>query len=77
MPARFASPVLRPDLDRADVPQLLDGPFDFCFCGQRIDRDHSLAKELQKNQPGDTVQLKVMSEGEEKIIEATLAELED
>lgn len=45
--------------------------------GQRIDRDHSLAKELQKHIPGDIVTLKVLSQGDEKIIKATLAELED
>ncbi|MFZ6036385.1 MAG: S1C family serine protease [Patescibacteria group bacterium] len=41
---------------------------------QVIDEDHSLAHELQKYKPGDTITLKVLSKGEEKIITATLAE---
>lgn len=45
--------------------------------GVEIDADHSLAHELQKNQPGDTVMLKVLSKGDEKTISATLEELEN
>lgn len=41
---------------------------------QVIDEDHSLAHELQKYKPGDTITLKVLSKGEEKTISATLAE---
>jgi len=45
--------------------------------GQQIDRSHSLARQLQKYNPGDTVTLKVLHDGDEKIVEATLAEIED
>lgn len=45
--------------------------------GQRIDIGHSLVRQLQKYDPGDTVTLKVLHDGEEKIVEATLAEVED
>ncbi len=44
------------------------------FNGQRIDQDHSLAKEIQKYNPGDEVTLKVLSKGKEKTIKVTLAE---
>lgn len=45
--------------------------------GQLIDRDHSLARELQKYNPDDTVNLIILHDGEEATVEATLAELED
>ncbi len=45
--------------------------------GVQIDTDHSLAHELQKNQPGDTVTLKILSKGDEKTISATLEELDN
>ncbi|MBU0598474.1 trypsin-like peptidase domain-containing protein [Patescibacteria group bacterium] len=45
--------------------------------GQRIDKDHSLAKQLQKYNPDDTVNLKVLQKGEEKTLQVTLAEVGD
>jgi len=42
--------------------------------GQRIDTDHSLARQLQKYSPGDTVTLLIMHDGEQKTIQATLEE---
>lgn len=41
---------------------------------QKIDETHTLAKEIQKYKPGDTVELKVLSKGKEKIVKVTLEE---
>ena len=42
--------------------------------GERIDADHSLAKQIQQFSPDDTVTLKVLHDGQEKEVQATLAE---
>lgn len=44
------------------------------FNGERITKDNSLAKLIQKRNPGDTVVLKIFREGEEKTISATLGQ---
>ncbi|MEK7518816.1 MAG: trypsin-like peptidase domain-containing protein [Patescibacteria group bacterium] len=43
--------------------------------GVKLDTEHSLAGEIQKHAPGDTITLKVLSKGKEKSVTATLAEL--
>jgi len=42
--------------------------------GERITPENSLAKIIQQYNPGDTVVLKVLREGEEKTLNATLGE---
>jgi len=42
--------------------------------GERITQENSLAKIIQQHNPGDTVVLKVLREGAEKILNATLGE---
>ncbi len=42
--------------------------------GVKLDDDHSLAGQIQKHVPGDTISLKVLSKGEEKTIRTTLEE---
>lgn len=44
--------------------------------GQIIDVGHSLVRHLQKYNPGDKITLKVLHDGEEKTVEAILAEVE-
>ena len=61
----------------ADKAGLVENDIILEINGQPIDRDHSLAKQLQKYSPGDTVSLKILHKGEEKTVQATLAELED
>ncbi|MGC9048970.1 MAG: S1C family serine protease [Patescibacteria group bacterium] len=41
---------------------------------QKIDEQHTLAKEIQKYKPGDEVELKVLSKGKEKTVKVTLEE---
>lgn len=61
----------------ADIAGLEENDIILEVNGQKIDSDHSLARQLQKYDPDDTVTLKVSHDGKEKIIEATLAEVED
>jgi len=42
--------------------------------GQRITQENSLAKIIQQYDPGDTVVLKVLRDGQKKILNATLGE---
>ncbi|MDP2789949.1 MAG: trypsin-like peptidase domain-containing protein [bacterium] len=42
--------------------------------GVKLDTEHSLAGEIQKRAPGDTITLKVLSKGQEKTVTATLEE---
>jgi len=42
--------------------------------GQKIDEDHSLARMMRKYKPGDTVTLKILHDGKEKTVQATLEE---
>lgn len=41
----------------------------------KLDAEHSLAGEIQKRAPGDSITLKVLSKGKEKAVSATLEEL--
>jgi len=61
----------------ADIAGLEENDIILEVNGQQIDSDHSLARQLQKYDPDDTVTLKILHDGEEKTIEATLAEVED
>jgi len=61
----------------ADIAGLEENDIILEVNGQRIDSDHSLARQLQKYDPDDTVTLKISHDGEEKTIEATLAEVDD
>lgn len=45
--------------------------------GQKIDLDHSLAKEIAKYNPGDKIQAKIMHDGKEKTVEITLEEYKE
>ncbi len=47
------------------------------FGGQKITLENSLAKIIQKYNPGDTVALKILREGEEKTLEVVLGELNE
>ena len=53
---------------------ILEGDIILEFNGERITKDNSLAKLIQKRNPGDIVVLKILREGEEKILSATLGE---
>lgn len=44
------------------------------FDGQRIEAEHSLALLIRGKRVGDRVRIKVLSKGEEKVVEATLGE---
>ena len=56
-------------LERDDI--LID------FNGEKVTVDNSLAKIIQRHSPGDRVILKVLRDGEEKTLFATLGERED
>jgi len=58
----------------ADKAGLVENDIILEINGQKIDEDHTLAKEIQKYQPGQTVQLKVLHRGEEKMVNVNLAE---
>lgn len=51
---------------------VLEGDIILEFNGERVTKDNSLAKLIQKRNPGDTVVLKILRNGEEKILSATL-----
>jgi serine protease Do len=58
----------------ADKAGLLENDIILEINGQKIDEQHTLAKEIQKYKPGETVELKVLSKGKEKIVKVTLEE---
>ncbi|MBI2607767.1 MAG: trypsin-like peptidase domain-containing protein [Candidatus Doudnabacteria bacterium] len=58
----------------ADKAGLKEGDIILQVSSQRIDRDHSLAGALKNFDPGDTVKMRVLSEGEEKEITVILGE---
>jgi S1-C subfamily serine protease len=45
--------------------------------GQKIDRDHSLARLLARFKPGDMVTFKILHRGEEKSVKMTLGEFKE
>jgi len=61
----------------ADKAGLVENDIILEMNSQRIDQEHSLAKQIQKYNPGDTVTLKISHKGEEKTVQATLEEIED
>lgn len=61
----------------ADKAGLVENDIILEIDSQRIDQDHSLAKQLQKYNPGDAVTLKILHKEEETEVQAILAELED
>lgn len=61
----------------ADKAGLLENDIILELNGQRIDEDHTLAKEIAKLKPGDEVTLKVLSKGEEKVVKAVLGEFQE
>ncbi len=58
----------------ADIAGIKEGDIILSMDGQRIDEDHSLLSLVQKHQIGDTVTLKVLSQGVEKTVQVGLAE---
>ncbi len=60
----------------ADKAGLVENDIILKVNDQVIDSDHSLARQLQKYNPGDTVILTVMHAGQEKTIQATLEEVQ-
>jgi len=61
----------------ADKAGLVENDIILSVDDQIIDTDHSLARQLQKYNPGDSVTLEILHDGEEKTIQAVLAEVED
>jgi len=53
---------------------ILSGDIILEFNGERITKENSLAKIIQKHNPGDTVVLKVLREGQERIFNVKLGE---
>lgn len=51
---------------------IIEGDIILEFNGEMITKDNSLAKLIQKRSPGESVVMKVLRDGEEKIITATL-----
>ncbi len=58
----------------ADKSGLVENDIILEVNGQKIDDNHSLARILAKSAPGDEVELKIMHDGEEKTVKATLTE---
>ncbi len=58
----------------ADKAGLVENDIILEFNGKKITADNSLASAIQKLNPGDTVQLKVLRQGKEKNISVTLEE---
>jgi len=61
----------------ADKAGLVENDIILEVNSQKIDQDHSLAGQLQKYDVGETIELKVLHQGEEKTISATLEEATD
>jgi serine protease Do len=61
----------------AEKAGLQDGDIIIEINNRRINKDNSLAKELQRYAPGDTVQIKVIRGEEERILKATLGKREE
>lgn len=61
----------------ADIAGLEENDIILEVNGKQINKDQSLAKQLGQYDPDDTVTLKVLHDGEEKTVEATLAEVEE
>lgn len=58
----------------ADKAGLVENDIILEINAQRIDADHSLTKELQKYNVGDTITLKILHDGAEKSVQAILQE---
>jgi len=58
----------------ADKAGMLEGDIILEFNGERVTPDNSLAKFIQKYNPKDTVVVKILREGQEKILQVTLGE---
>ena len=69
----YGQPVIFPD-SAAEKVGLKEGDIILEFNGQKITTENTLAKIIMKYNPGDKVVLKILREGKEKIIEATLGE---
>ncbi len=61
----------------ADKAGLVENDIILELNGQKIDEEHTLAKEIAKYKPGDEVTLKVLSKGEEKVVKAVLGEFKE
>lgn len=58
----------------ADKAGLVENDIILQIDKQRIDEEHPLAKAIQKHNPGDTVELKVLHDGKERVEKVTLEE---
>jgi serine protease Do len=58
----------------ADKAGLVENDIILEINGQKIDENHALTDQLQQFNPGDTVSLKILHDGLEKTIQATLGE---
>ena len=58
----------------AEKAGMLEGDIILEFNGERVTPDNSLAKLIQRYNPKDTVVVKILREGEEKILQVTLSE---
>jgi len=61
----------------ADAAGLVENDIILEIDGQKIDENSPLAKEIAKHQPGDEVNLKVLSKGEDKMVKVTLGEFKE
>jgi len=61
----------------ADRAGLKEGDIILKFNGEKLTAENSLAEVIQKYSPGDTVTLKVLRDGEEISLQATLEEREE
>ncbi len=66
-------PAIYPD-SAAEKAGLQEGDIILEFEGEKITAENTLAKMIQKHEPGDEVVLKILREGEEEEITATLEE---
>lgn len=56
---------------------IVEGDIILEFSGERVTKDNSLAKLIQKRSPGESVVMKILRDGEEKIITAMLGKRTD
>ena len=59
----------------AEKAGLKEGDIILEFSGEKITTDNSLSKIIMKYNPGDKITLKILRNGQEKMVEATLAEM--
>jgi len=58
----------------AEKAGIIEGDIILEFNGEKITQENTLAKVIMKHNPGDEVTLKILRDGEEKIVQVTLGE---